>query len=61
MKSLNRKFKFFFNYYKLPVLLFLSVFVLWLSSGLDEKILFIADGLTAFLSPFSFFHNLNIF
>ena len=48
MKSLNRKFKIFWNYCKLPVLLFLSVFVLWLSSGLD-------------LSPFSFFHNLNIF
>lgn len=61
MKSLNRKFKFFLNYCKLPVLLFLSVFVLWLSSGLDEKIVFKADELTAFLSPFSFFHNLNIF
>lgn len=61
MKSLNRKFKFFLNYYKPPVLLFLSVFVLWLSSGLDEKIVFKADELTAFLSPFSFFHNLNIF
>lgn len=60
MKSLNRKFKFFWNYCKLPVLLFLSVFVLWLSSGLDEKIVFKTDVLTAFLSPFSFFHNLNI-
>ena len=48
MKSLNRKFKFFLNYCKLPVLLFLSVFVLWLSSGLDEKIVFKADVLTAF-------------
>ena len=53
--SLNREFKFFLNYCKLPVLLFLSVFVLWLSSGLDEKIVFKVDVLTAFLSPFSFF------